>query len=300
MAKSTKITKLDESALESYLMDDDATVIFDILPHPIRNAYARVPEDIKMMEDADLIRAMNHISETRRGPGSRVDDRRRDIQLKHALWHEYDTAMMEKRKMMVKNIIRGILPQPQFTAIYLQDKLRVEWMMRPPNHYWNEMRILLEKSTMKIHEILDIPVVRKVCKCSRHCLCGRKGGQFSKNEEDVVCACLEVCKCEPVYDSKIAQVQQRLHESIEMRVKGAVLQRVRVDKQSLIAQIRADGISTQESNKESTESIVSTPQDIEKQLQALRGEVRKLKSGKTPDTIDLNIQNESSIPESTA
>ena len=292
---ATRITIDEQKDLD--LFDEDAQNIFDILPKPIKDAYLRVPEDVRALDDHELIKAMNKISEDphKKGPGSRLEDRRRDIRLKHALWYEYDRAIIEKRKMNLVNIVKGIMPQPNFHKHYLADKLRVEWMMRPPLNYWNEMRVLLEKSTMGIHEILDIPVVRRVCRCHHMCLCGRKGGQFAKNPVEVVCKSKDACICPPIYDSKIAQIKQKLHESIELRVKGAVVQRVRVDKQHLIAQVKADQASTDSMNQDSSESIPQTSKDVDNELLKLRGEVKQLQASSSKgDTIDVtnSIQHE--------
>lgn len=286
--KISQSTELD-------LYEEGNPTLMDLLPKGLRDAYSRIPEDVKAMSDGELIKEMNEYSEHRagrKGPSgnSRVEDRRRDIRLKHSLWYEYDQCIEQNRKMLLGNITKGILPQRNFERDILSDKMRVEWIMRPPLNYWNEQRVLLEKSTMGLHEILDIPVVRQVCRCNHFCICGRKGGQFSKSAEPIDCRCKESCICPPTYDSKIAQIKQKLHEMIEMRVKGALVQRLRVDKQSLIVQARASKAEIESLNEETSKTLPTTSQDIESELVKLRGEVKQLKSTtKVDEIIDITI-----------
>jgi len=280
--KDTTILATQVTSTEMQLYEEGNPTLMDLLPQSVKEAYSRVPDDVKDMEDAELIRAMNDYSEYRKGPGSRGEDRRNDIRLKHSLWYEYDTAITEKRKMVVSNIIKGIMNPNNFTKTYLENKLRTEWMLRPPLNYWNEQRVLLEKSTMGLHEILDMPVVQQICRCFRYCVCS--GSRRNPKEEKAPCKCEGKCICPPTVNTQLAQVKKSLHEMIEMRVKGAIVQKVRIDKQHLIAQIR----TTEKLNQETALIQPKTSKDIDKEVLRLRDEVKKLKLGKrTDDTIDI-------------
>lgn len=291
---SDKVIFSDEKILDIY--EESDTTILDILPAGIQQAYSLVPKDIREMEDDDLLRLMRENI-----TGRKPTDKRKDIRIKHSLWHEYDRAMEEGRKMRLNNIIHGIMAHPNFKS-YLENKPRLEWVMRPPHNYWNEQRVLLEKSTMGLHEILDIPVVRRVCRCHWHCLCARKGNRSfatAEDERDTVCLCKDKCICPPTFDVKMAGIKQKLHEMIELRVKGAILQRVRVDKQHLIAQIRADKSSTEELNTETAKALPTTSVGIEEELKKLRGELKRLKSGTRQDVFDMTKINEPDESKST-
>lgn len=275
---------------EEILLNDNGQGLVDILPQSFKDAYARVPKDVKLMSDSDLITAMNRNSETSRKK-KRIEDRRTDIRLKHAIWHEYDQAITENRGMMCKNIIQGIMHQHQLYP-YLEDKLRLEWVMRPPLNYWNEMRILLEKSTLGIHEILDIPVVRKVCRCNHHCVCGRKGGQFAKNGQEVECRCKESCVCAPTIDTKLAAVKEKLHNTIEMRVKGAIIQRFNIDKRQLVAHanvVKEQANKIEAENTETAKSLPPTMEGVEEELLRLRQEVKELKGGHRLNPVEVAL-----------
>lgn len=279
------ILKTDVTPSEMALYEEETPTLMDLLPAGIKDAYSRVPEDIKSMEDGELIKAMNKYSESRQGPGSRLEDRRRDIRMKHALWYEYDRCVEDGKKMQIRSICKGIMPDRNFQKIYLDNKLRLEWILRPPLNYVNEQRVLLEKSIMGLHEILDAPVVRQVCRCLHSCICNRQRKLPQSKQQFHPCKCLEKCVCPPTIDTKLAQVKQRLHEMIELRVKGAIVQRVRVDKQHLVAQVKAARNDTLSFNEESVKTPIRTSGDIEAELHRLRGELQQLESGKVADKI---------------
>jgi len=284
MDEVTKITKVIPVPTEIDLYEDGNPTLNDLLPPSVKKAYSLIPKDIRNMEDRELILAMNDFSEVSgRGKSStRQEDRHQDIRLKHALWYEYDKAIEEDRKMQVGNITKGIMHRQYFIQHYILNRMRLEWILRPPLNYWNEQRVLLEKSTMCLHEVLDIPVVRKVCRCHYRCICN---GYRVPTIERLPCCCVDTCICPPTYDSKIAQIKQKLHEMIEMRVKGAVVQKMRIDKQQLIAHVKADRLETEKVNKETSKTLPKTSKDIELELIRLRGEVKELESGKRPDIL---------------
>ena len=278
----TRVTIVQDEDI-ALMMEENDTTIFDILPKPIREAYAKVPDSIKAMDNGDLVREINLVVEEKsNNTHNRLIARQRDTQIKHSLWHEYDRAMEDKRKMKLRNIIHGVVTEPSFVLI-LKNKLRLEWIMRPPTNYWNQQRVLLDKSTIGLEEILDQPVVTKVCRCHYRCSCN----SFKKIKDHIPCACEKGCICPPRVDVKLAGIKQKLHEMIEMRVKGAIIQRVRIDKQHLIAQVRATQDTTREANQETAKLIPTTASGINDELRKLRSEVKRLEGGKRQDLLDM-------------
>ena len=120
---------------------------------------------------------------------------------------------------------------------------------------------------MSLNEILDAPITTHLCRCHYRCICNRAKGAKEAYIE-CVCSSSSGCKCPPKFDVRLAELKKRTHESIELRVKGAIVQRVSVDKRQISAHVR-------EIKREGDIAASATPPTLE----AVEAELEKLRAG---------------------
>lgn len=149
--------------------------------------------------------------------------------LRHAFWLEYDEAVDTRRRMNLMKICRGRLAKESF-LLQMGNEFLLAYVISAPESYQGTVLSLLDKATNKLYEILDQPIMRRICRCRNTCIC----------EKVDRCRCDHHCVCTPQFDHKLAETVSKMHARLEMRAKGALLQRVSVDKRSLIAQVTSE------------------------------------------------------------
>jgi hypothetical protein len=242
---------------------EDELSIFDILPAGVRKAYARIPKDIVEMDDDELVEQLNALSATEKNINL---SRRKDIELKHSFWHHFDQAVSQKKKIKLDEVLHGIMQKPHFTVQVIDNPYRLAWVLRPPKNYWNNMRVLLDFSTENLYKILEAPIRYRNCRCKYACRCSK----LYLEENDGLCKCERKCACPWQYDPKIMELQRKTHEMIEMRVRGAIIQRFLIDKKQLIAQVQ----TTKDVQKENEDS---EQKSLPPSMDALEDELAEVK-----------------------
>jgi len=113
--------------------------------------------------------------------------------LRIALWDEYDRCFRFKLGALdFERCLRGICTIGYFRSRILSDFGKLAFLCTAPPVYENQVRLLHQKGLSELQKILALP-----------------------NEYP-----------DGTADSKIADVKRRIYESLDMRLKGAVIQRI--------------------------------------------------------------------------
>lgn len=147
-----------------------------------------------------------------------------DDQLRENFWEEFTLSCLTTppRKMNMGNVYRSVLSQTNFTISFLNNPLRVAWMVQPIRDFESQMKSLLRRGTSRLAEILDMPLKQRVCRCFYYCVCRPPG--VKRADVQCVCGTSVGCKCPEVFDARLADVVLKAYEKIELRVKGSVPQ----------------------------------------------------------------------------
>lgn len=167
--------------------------------------------------------------------GSKADHIFKSLRL--ALWEAYDYAQAnEKNHLNIKKVVEGTCTYQHFTRILENDPAKYAWILIPPQNYQVELKALYETGAKRMREILEIPIDDKT-------------------------------------NPKIMDTQMRIHQNIEMRIHGAIIQRV--DERRLNVNVNAPATQqvTEEANKAASKMSM---EEVERRIQELKEESLKL------------------------
>ena len=177
--------------------------------------------------------------------------------LRIGFWLEF-TRVQEGNLPVMKlnNIYDGLCSAKTFTDL---EPLKLAYVMTPPTDYVISMETILHKTTAMLESALDISPIQKVCRCHYFCQC--KTAQRKKAHK---CACKTTkgCKCPPHVDAKLLGTLLEIHKTVEQRLKGAVVQRVKTENKTL--NVNMDMTGRPAAHPELTE------EEINKKLEELR------------------------------
>lgn len=112
--------------------------------------------------------------------------------LRVAFWMEFDRAVELNEPMQLQRVYGGVCTREYFYQSYLRKPEKVAWMLCPPVAYTLAMEEALLFSITRMREILDFPLYNK--------------------------------KGEPDY--RVGELILKAFEKLDLRIKGAVLQRI--------------------------------------------------------------------------
>lgn len=178
----------------------------------------------------------------------------RDRIFKISFWREYEWAVDTNKRMTLTQIARGVCP-----IDYVYDRIMVNnplmaWILYPAPSYENSMTEMLDLSTRKLREILELPSINK------------RNGHI---------------------DHKILSLQIKVHELVENRVRGANPQVLNINQRSLNMNVTRSGddIPTEEELKRlSSDEIQSRITQLEGRIKALPEMAEKKKAVFTRDS----------------
>jgi len=200
-----------------------------------------------------------------------------DDQLRENFWEEFTLSCLTTppRKMNMGNVYRSVLSQTNFTISFLNNPLRVSWMVQPIRDFDSQMKSLLRKGISRLSEILEMPLKQRVCRCFYYCMCKPPGVKRS----EVVCACNDSCRCPEVFDARLADVVLKAYEKIELRVKGSVPQIV---KQSTVSM-------NLHAHEHTHRSLPKSIEDVDREIAELR---KKLMDSPLPSQLPASVVGE--------
>jgi hypothetical protein len=125
-------------------------------------------------------------------------------------WFEYDEAQAEHRKMKIKNVYTGICEESLFYQSVLSNPEKVAWIITRPASYDIAMAEMHQFALSRLRKILEI---------------------------------------ETKFDSKIGALQLKIFELLDMRIKGAIVQKT----MNIHASVSSPGQTTEAAKKEEIE-----------------------------------------------
>lgn len=159
-----------------------------------------------------------------------------DNRLRLKFWHEYDyTQAYQLSKIDISRVIAGICTHEYFYKKYLQTPTKVAWMLCPPVNYMVKAQEALEFSLERMRHILSLPLELP-------------GGKI---------------------DTKLGELQAKIHAMLDIRVKGAPVQR------NIVANLTGKAAAQAVAAASTTETMA----DIQKKLEAARKRERELTNG---------------------
>lgn len=164
--------------------------IINLCPKNIRAAILRTPIEFIEMDEADLVpRAFPKIQPGKAAPKPTPIDCR----IRTAFWIEYDRCQQHMLPMLMKNIYGGVCTQSYFQQHWLSSKYKTAWLLKPPTDYRIALEELLMYGVEEMREVMSLPL--------------------TDNQGRV--------------NTKLAEVKFKIWQAVEMRLKGAVIQRIR-------------------------------------------------------------------------
>lgn len=140
----------------------------------------------------------------------KVDPDPRDARLRLAFWDEYSQAQDRGRKMFIANVVRNICPRDYWDDRVVVEPEKLAFIVLPPKDYVVAMRALLEQGLTKLEEVLALPLTMKTAKGVT------------------------------VPNVRLITEMVKIIQMLDLRVKGAIIQKVRVDSRSVNLNLAGD------------------------------------------------------------
>ncbi len=152
-----------------------------------------------------------------------------------SFWTEYDASQVQNREMNMRNVYAGVCTQQFFDHVVLNEPVCVAWMLMPPANYLIALSEMLVTSQERLREILEQSAVDEAT------------GKV---------------------DTKLGELQLKIHQAVEVRVKGATIQR---------SEIKSLSVSADLSDTQAIEAVkkigqIDSMQEIEEKLARIRKE----------------------------
>lgn len=135
----------------------------------------------------------------------------RDERIRLSFWDAYHIATVEQRRMIITQFINShTISIEQFIRDYLRrPTVKLAYIITPPRKYGTSMRVLLDKGIRRIEEIMDLPIM----------------------------------KPDGTPNTSLIVQLIKTFQMIDMRVKGAIVQKMQIQQQNL--NINADASDMQ-------------------------------------------------------
>lgn len=165
----------------------------------------------------------------------------RDYRVRLSFWNEYyETQDKFKKSMSISKMLMGVCSNEYFYKEILPNPLKLAWVLYPPANYAKAMEEILDVSMRQMRNIMSL----------NH---NKKSG----------------------YDIPLIKEKIKIFALIDNRVRGSVLQRVKVDKQAVHAHMHQ------------TSGVHTNSQNAPKSIEELNSEILKLESNATPGGIGV-------------
>lgn len=122
----------------------------------------------------------------------------RDERVRLGFWDEYNHSSAMQKKMSLTSFLHGIMSWETWVTVYEPNDKKMMWVFCPPVSYQVAMRNILHKGTERLMEIMSLPLRDDMGKV----------------------------------DSKVVVNILRAFQLVDMRVKGAVTQKLQIQQQS--------------------------------------------------------------------
>lgn len=182
-----------------------------------------------------------------------------DDMLRLRFWQEYDRAQMRGQRMFLADITRGICSKDYWEDTICKNPKKLAWILMPLAPYITRMESNLYIAQDEIEDILRTP------------------HKLSRTNKDGV--------TEHYVDTRLADLKVKIWEKLDLRIKGAVIQKVAIHQ-------RIDQHTHSTSSGPSLEGVTDL-QEIDKMLEAKKREIasaqnRELLMLQGKDIIEVN------------
>lgn len=230
--------------------------VINLVPPQIKKAMLRVPLEFYEMDEEELV----PLAFPKLQPGKlKPKPTPIDCRLRTAFWIEYERCQTLLTPMLWRNIYSGACTPSYFDQHWLSQKYKVAWLLKPPADYRLALEELLTYGLEEMRELMAIPL------------------QDDAGRVNV----------------KLAEVKFKIWQAVEMRLKGAVIQRVRSENLNVNVNTDHQGGVTPSSNIEEDVSTLDLRiAELEKGLhQALPPAIQQaavLAPEAMPEMVELN------------
>lgn len=168
---------------------------------------------------------LTHATEAQIRANVKPDER--DERLRLAFWDEYNYATSVGAPMRIAHVIKGICSVETFYQFYLPNNKKLAWIITPPKFYSQGMKYILHLGLDRLTEIMSAKVV----------------------DED------------GRLDTRTAALILKTFQLVDLRVKGAIMQKVQIDQRTLNmnAEVKAEELQQMQLRQLQTMS----PKDLE-------------------------------------
>lgn len=192
----------------------------------------------------------------------------RDHRLRLSFWDEYNAATALGKRMCLRNVIHKICPIEVWNGYYARNLLKTLWIITAPRDYVLEMRHIHAQGLERLEQIMKLPITNK------------------KGETD----------------HKAVALILKTFQLVDLRMKGSILQKVRIQKQSLNVDVNAEQM--QQLSQMSIEELDALDRKLEK-MQKIENKVydaqRTIEAEDPVKTLDLKgiaaIEDEATLKE---
>lgn len=174
----------------------------------------------------------------------------RDERIRLAFWDEYNHSTAHGKIMSLTAFLHGVCSWETWVTAYEPNDKKMMWVFCPPVSYASAMRNILHKGTERLMEIMSLPIMDSDGKP----------------------------------DSKVIVNILRAFQLVDMRVKGAVTQKLQIQQQSLSvhATIGQDMPSIQSGQPVDTMQLEEL-EKLEKRIERARRDSRRLVASMSPE-----------------
>jgi len=204
--------------------------LYNVVPDSFRNALALVDP-----------RWMSHKEET---VTKHADPTDRDENFRLAFWTEYNTCKDLDKPFSIHRVMSGVCSPYYYKHTILKTPRLVAYIVYPPTDYMNFMKNMLYKGQQRMKEIMSVSAINEVTETDKD------GKETTKK----------------VLDMKLANMQLKTFALLDNRVKGAIVQRVKVEQKNLNVNVSAAQLADA-----SPTSVI----DIDKQLTQIDRELNR-------------------------
>lgn len=170
-----------------------------------------VPDSLKevLYEHKDRYTGYFHLNEAE--VRNRVKPDERDERLRLNFWDEYNYATQVQSKVRMQQVMQGVCSVECWYQYYLKTPMKIFWMITPPKYYSQSMKYILNMGLDRMIEMMSAKVVDEQGKL----------------------------------DVRAAGVILKAFHLVDLRVKGAIAQKVTIDQRTmnLNADINAEHMS---------------------------------------------------------
>lgn len=185
------------------------------------------------------------------------DPTERDERVRLSFWDEYNASTACGKRMSLQSIITGCCSWESWITAYEPHDKRMLWIFTPPASYVGMMRQILYKGTERLLEIMNLPML---------------------TEDGKV-------------DVKVANLVLRAWQLADMRVKGAVTQKVQIEQKSMNLNLNSNtDEAVNQMRSRMSEMSIDDLESLERRIEKAKRDGAKFLKGASADQMELILK----------